>query len=93
MLTCESVTRKVSQAQDRKLTLRERIGVKLHLLICYACRCFVRQLTILSAASHQAISENFASDAATLTESARQRIRDNLQNSADKHSDSDDISL
>lgn len=86
MLSCKEVTQKVSQAQDRKLTLRERIGVRLHLLICYACRRFVRQLAILTAASRHLLSDDISPDNATLTDSARQRIQEQLQSSVEKHS-------
>ncbi len=89
MLSCKDVTRKISQAQDRKLTLREWIAVKLHLLICYACRRFVRQLAIVTAVSRRVLSEENPPDDAALTEKARQRIRERLQDSADEHGKSE----
>lgn len=84
MLSCKDVTHKISQSQDRTLTLHDRIGVKLHLLICYACRRFVRQLTILTAASRRALSENstLELDDKPLPEAARQRIRERLDQTA-----------
>ncbi len=86
MLSCKDVTRKISQAQDRRLTFRERLSIRLHLLICYACRRFVKQVTILTAVSQRLLSDDSKSGAVdTLTDSARHRIRDRLQESVDRH--------
>ncbi|MHB8471863.1 MAG: zf-HC2 domain-containing protein [Gammaproteobacteria bacterium] len=86
MLSCKDVTQKISQAQDRTLTRREHIGVNLHLLICYACRRFVKQLTILTAAARRALPENATPglDDKSLPEAARQRIRKRLEHGAEK---------
>lgn len=43
-MNCQNATGLVSQAQDRKLTLGERIRLRMHLLICRPCRQFERQL-------------------------------------------------
>ncbi|HAF01156.1 MAG TPA: hypothetical protein DCO68_06650 [Methylophilaceae bacterium] len=44
MLNCKQTSQLVSQSLDRNLTLRERLAVRLHLLICKYCRRFQRQL-------------------------------------------------
>lgn len=44
MLNCKQATRLMSQSQDRQLTLRERIGLRLHLLICGGCTNFNKQI-------------------------------------------------
>lgn len=53
MLSCKDVSRLNSQAQERRLTGRERLGVRLHLLICKGCREFARRLQTLRAACRQ----------------------------------------
>ncbi len=47
MLTCKQVTRMLSEAQDRPLTLGERISLKMHLLICKGCDNFGQQMRFL----------------------------------------------
>jgi len=42
-LTCREATELVSQGFDRRLSLWERVKLRLHLLICDACTNFVRQ--------------------------------------------------
>ncbi len=47
MLSCKEATRLASQALERRLTLRERIQFRLHVLICVGCRRAARQFLIL----------------------------------------------
>jgi hypothetical protein len=53
MPTCKDVFVLVSDAQDRYLTVREWLTLRLHLLICTACRNFAQQLTLLRHAARQ----------------------------------------
>ena len=48
--TCRETSALLSQAQDRSLTLFERIGLRLHLVACNGCREFGRQLAFMRAA-------------------------------------------
>lgn len=50
MMTCHEVHKLVIRAQDTRLSMRERFGVRLHLLICTACAAFERQMDFLRAA-------------------------------------------
>jgi len=47
MMDCKQASKVISQSLDRKLTLRERIALKLHLFICDACKHFNHQLLTL----------------------------------------------
>lgn len=47
MLTCKDASRLQSQAQDRRLTLAERFGLRLHLMVCDNCRRFARHLQLI----------------------------------------------
>lgn len=49
--TCREVTRLVLQGEDRPLGLGERLGVRLHLLICATCPQFTRQVRLMRQAS------------------------------------------
>ena len=50
MLNCKQATRLMSQSQDRQLGLRERLGLRLHLLICGGCTNFNKQLDFIRSA-------------------------------------------
>lgn len=53
MLKCNEVTRLCSEEQDRALTLRERLGLRMHLAICKACSNFRQQLGFLRSATRR----------------------------------------
>jgi hypothetical protein len=50
MLSCKDTSVLLSHAQDRPLGLRERILLKLHLLVCDGCTNFSRQLVLMRTA-------------------------------------------
>lgn len=50
MLSCREVTRRASDYVDHELSLRERLAVRFHLLMCVKCRRLVRHLRCLVAA-------------------------------------------
>lgn len=47
MMNCKQTTRLLSDAQERELTLKERIAVKLHISMCSGCRNFGSQMPSL----------------------------------------------
>lgn len=47
LLNCKQTSQLVSQALDRRLSLRERIAVRVHLCICKYCRRFRQQLSAI----------------------------------------------
>lgn len=50
MLSCKESTYLMSAAQDRPLGFRERLALKLHLMICSGCANYDRQMDFLRAA-------------------------------------------
>lgn len=44
MLDCKHTSQLVSRSLDKKLTFRERLAVKMHLMMCKYCRRFEKQL-------------------------------------------------
>ncbi len=60
MLNCKQVTHLLSEAQDRELTLGERLPLRMHLAMCKGCRNFEKQLDFLRAAlrGHPSRSED-----------------------------------
>ena len=49
-LNCKQTSRLLSEAQDRRLSLFERVTLRVHLGVCDACTQFSRQLEFLRAA-------------------------------------------
>lgn len=47
MMMCKQATRLMSLKQDRPLTLQERLSLRMHLLMCGACRECDKQFTLL----------------------------------------------
>ncbi len=83
MPSCKEVSRLVSESMETKLPLRKRIGVWMHLSMCRLCKGFARQLRVIQAAAKQhGESEDDTSLAdATLSDDARERICQAMQNS------------
>ena len=50
MLSCKDVTHLVSEAQDRKLGIAERMQLEMHLVICKGCANFRKQMDFLRVA-------------------------------------------
>jgi hypothetical protein len=50
MLSCQQTSLIVSQSYDRRLLWRERIGIRLHLMLCAACANFKRHMDFLRTA-------------------------------------------
>jgi predicted anti-sigma-YlaC factor YlaD len=47
MMMCKEATRLMSLKQDRPLTLKERVSLRVHLMMCDACRHCNDQFTLL----------------------------------------------
>ena len=75
MLSCQEASRLASQSLDRILTLRQRIELRLHQMICSGCRAFARQLQhIRQACRRTESSEGIDLDTASLSIAAKARI-------------------
>lgn len=47
MLNCQDATRLLSESQERTLSLKERMPLKMHVLMCSGCRNFGQQMDTL----------------------------------------------
>lgn len=50
MLSCREVTRLVSERQERSLSVKERLALQMHVVVCRACKNFSLQVPFLSQA-------------------------------------------
>jgi len=78
--TCQQTVEKISQSMERKLTLRERIDLKLHLWICAWCQWYLEHLQIIREAARAkgAESPDLESMSPSLSSEARDRIKRKL---------------
>lgn len=74
MNNCKETSVLVTRSLDARLSLRERMAMRLHLLICKNCARFARQMHLIRAWLR---SEDAAAEA-QMSESARERIAQRL---------------
>lgn len=77
MLSCKEVSLLLSQSCDARLTLRQRLAVRLHLLICHGCARFAKQLRFLRTAARTLAGST--AGVAPLPAAARERIARTLR--------------
>jgi hypothetical protein len=83
--TCKEVTKMASYAMEKKLPLRERLGYRMHLLICRLCMRYVKQLQLMRDISQQhtaKIETGAVAPASTLSQQARERMKQTLHASS-----------
>jgi len=56
--TCKEVHRLTSESMDRELTVVERARVRMHLVVCNACRNFTDQMDLLRKAMRRMIPDH-----------------------------------
>lgn len=76
---CKDITRLLSKAQDRRLTLRERIQVRLHFIICVWCERYGEHLHVLRRRLREAPEHTHEMGCGHLTTEARERIKKTLR--------------
>jgi hypothetical protein len=77
--TCQQTVEKISQSMERRLTLGERIKLKLHLWICAWCQWYLEHLHVIRDAARAKGDElPDLSSGPALSDEARERIRRNL---------------
>lgn len=74
MLTCKEASRLVSESLDHRLRLTDRLGLRIHLLICRACERFAAQAQFLRRAARRAGCHERARPGIRLPAAARRRI-------------------
>lgn len=82
MLTCKEASVLATKAMDGKLTLRERVGLRLHVAMCGLCRRYVRDMKRLreTVRSASQIEFKLLPESVTLSRSSRERIKQALNN-------------
>ena len=73
---CQEVVKSISRSIDDRLTLRERLTVRVHLWTCAWCQWYLEQLQLIHYASQATPFDS--SDLPGLSAEARERIRNRL---------------
>jgi len=77
--SCKEATRLQSEAFDRPLRLRQRIGLRIHLLLCKWCRRYGKQIGFLRSVAHRYEEHEPCLPPQSLRPEARERIKQCLQ--------------
>ncbi|MFN2355158.1 MAG: zf-HC2 domain-containing protein [Desulfopila sp.] len=78
LFNCKDISRLVSDSMDRNLSLRHRLGIRFHLMMCRYCHRFARQLKRM----RQVIRKETAPQTPprqTLSDEQKQQIREQLK--------------
>jgi hypothetical protein len=76
MFNCSEVTRLVSESLDRKLPLSQRMGIRIHLLMCNLCPEAKKQMLFIREAMRRFSVENVTPEPDRfLSPEARDRIK------------------
>jgi len=82
MPSCQEVSRLASESLDRELPFRQRLPLRLHLLMCSLCSQFRRQIGFLRDTAHsfsKALEDDELFAKIRLTPQARARIKQVLE--------------
>ncbi len=81
MLTCKEVSHLVSESLERKLSFRQRFGMRTHLMMCSLCRTYLKQTLVLRKLVRlyaSSVVENTKNDEG-LSDEAKKRIKDRIE--------------
>jgi hypothetical protein len=75
MFNCKDVSRLVSESMDRRLTWRQRYGIRFHLLMCRYCSRYQKQMRLLRRLLRQQAETPQDSSLPALDEAGKDRLR------------------
>ena len=77
---CRQMVPLMSESLERRLSIREGLGLRLHLLVCAWCARYLRQIKVMRWALRAQPSRASEELAPALADGARERIAKALQN-------------
>lgn len=78
MLSCKQASKLLSQSLDRKLSWKERLALRFHLLICDVCTRFAKQLKVMQKAMQDWVSASEEDESIQLSQAAKVRIAEKI---------------
>lgn len=86
MFNCKKVTQLVSESLDRKLPLYQRMGMRIHLVMCKFCSRYKEQLLFLRKIAHLYSKNSEDSNLSIqLSSEVGKRIRESMVRFLEKH--------
>jgi hypothetical protein len=82
-LSCKAATRLQSKAFDHQLTIRQRLGLHIHLALCKWCRRYSKQIKFIHRAAPNHADQIVESAPQQLSKEARERIRQKLRDESE----------
>ncbi|MCR8921876.1 zf-HC2 domain-containing protein [Dasania sp. GY-MA-18] len=76
MMNCQQVTRLLSDAQERELSLKERTALKVHTMMCSGCRNFGQQMGTLREIARKYVNGTTGDNSDQLTANSDDDRRD-----------------
>ena len=77
--SCRQASRLQSEALDHKLPILQRVGLRIHLLLCKWCRRYGKQIRFLHDAAHDHSDELVEPAPQKLPDAARERMKQRLR--------------
>ena len=83
MLSCKDVTRLVSESLERRIRVRERMGLMMHLGMCPLCRLFSKHIKLLHGICRKIdeLAERNPEALPQLSDPTRQRMKETVDKS------------
>lgn len=77
MMSCKDMSELISLAQDQRLSIRQKMMLRMHLFFCEACSRFDKQIRFLNRAMENYVQNHSSGDDTkkSLPEDAKERIR------------------
>ena len=82
---CKTITPTLGETLDRKVSLRQKIIIRLHLFTCEACVRYLKQVRFLSEAMHkheEKLHEDAAPETANMSTDTKDRLKEILRSRA-----------
>jgi hypothetical protein len=92
MLNCKDATRLISEGLDHRLSMWQRMNLRLHVMMCGACSAYKRQIEGLHRIfglrrqRAEGIASDMSSDAHRLSPAKREQIKHLLESQSPGHS-------
>jgi hypothetical protein len=78
-MTCQELTRLASQAQDRPLSLVQRVRLRLHAMVCVWCHRYVKHLEFMHRTAPGLEAKTGQTSPKALSSDAKERMKKALQ--------------
>ena len=77
--SCKAAVRLQSENLDHKLSIRQRLGLRIHLLLCKWCRRYGQQIRFVNHAAHSHPDEIAETITQPLSKAAKERIKGKIR--------------